>query len=463
MSAVREHWSSKVGFVFAAIGSAVGLGLLWKFPYTIGQNGGGLFLLAYFVCLFVVGIPILVGELILGRHTQRASVGAFDVLSPENKSWKAIGWFGAIASFLIQSFYSVIAGWGLSYVLMSLNGFYKGLSKEEVSLVFDQLQGSGYISLLWHFVFTGIVVLIVLAGVRKGIEYWAKFMTKALLIVLVGLFIYGLTLKGFNEAAHFIFYPDPSKFKLSSAIEALGLAFWTLSIGQGIMIIYGSYMKKGDSIPRLAGVIAFSVIVVAILIALTIFPIVFTFGFKPQEGTGLIFKTLPFLFAQLPGALVFSTLFFILFVFTSLTSAIPLVEAVSANIMELYKVTRRKAVLGVGLALLIVGIPSAFAATNLLFPQWKEIYGSNFLDTVNNIVSIWIIPIGGFFTSIFIGWVMDKRVCKDEFLSAGGSKVFYMVWRFFIRWLVPLMIFVIIVQKSGVFDFDMIFKTAGGS
>lgn len=457
MNQQREHWSSKIGFLFAAIGSAVGLGLLWKFPYTVGQNGGGLFLLTYFICLLVVGIPIFIGELILGRYTQRASVGAYEVLSPPNKNWKAVGWFGVVASFLIMSFYSVIAGWGMSYILMSLSGFYKGLTIQEISTLFNTLESSGYICLLWHFLFTVITVLIVYAGVRKGIEYWSKVMTRALLILIIALFLYGITLSGFKEACHFVFYPDLSKFKLSSAIEALGLAFWTLSIGQGIMISYGSYMKKEDSIPKLSAIVAFAVIVVAILIALTIFPIVFTFGFTPQEGTGLIFKTLPYLFAKLPGSLVISTLFFILFVFTALTSAIPLVEVVTTNIMELYKVTRKRAVLYVGIACFICGIPSAFASTSILFPEWKAIYGSNFLDTMNDFVSIWVIPIGGFFSSIFLGWIVDKKICEKEFIQSPKQKTLFAIWRFFIKWLVPLTIFIIIVEKSGLIDFDKLF------
>lgn len=456
MSYSREHWSSKVGFIFAALGSAVGLGLLWKFPYTIGENGGGLFLLAYFICLFVVGIPIFIGELILGRTAQKAAILCYETLDEKGKNshWKIAGWFGVLSSFLIMSFYSVIAGYGMSYVLMSLNGFHKGLSISEVANLYNSLSSSGGISLLWHFLFTLITMGIVFAGVRKGIEYWAKLMTRSLLIILAILFLYSLTLKGFPQAAKFVFYPNVESFKFSSVLEALGLAFWTLSIGQGIMISYGSYMQKGDSIPKLAAVVAFGVIVVAILAALTIFPVVFTFGLKPEEGTGLIFKTLPFLFAQLPGSLVISTVFFILFVFTALTSAIPLVEVVTSNIMELKNVSRHKAVLITCLGTFIVGIPSAYAGSKYIFPQWQSIYGNNFLDTVNNLVSIWIIPIGGFISALFMGWVLDPKIAKMQFQVGSCYSWLFYLWRFFIKFIVPLTIFLIMLQKSGLFDFD---------
>jgi len=268
MHQVREHWSGRIGFLMAAIGSAIGLGVLWKFPYTVGENGGGLFLLSYLVCVVLVGVPIFIAELILGRSAQRAAVGAYHHHDVKKKGWKVTGWFGVLASFLIMSFYSVIAGWGMSYILMSLNGFYQNLSNQEVQQAYQVLSTSGDICLLWHFLFTMITTAIVISGVRKGIEKWAKIMTKVLLVLLLLLFFYTLTLDGFGRAVEFIFHPNPAEFKLSSLIEALGLAFWTLSIGQGIMISYGSYMKRSASILQMSAIVAFSVIVVAILAAL---------------------------------------------------------------------------------------------------------------------------------------------------------------------------------------------------
>jgi len=458
---MREHWESRLGFILAALGSAIGLGLVWKFPYTVGNNGGGLFLFTYFACVILIGIPLLIGELLLGRGSQRAAVGAFAELAKEKPYWKLSGWLGVISSFLIMSFYSVIAGWGMSYILMSLSGVYQKLSAPEVSAIFDTLSHSGSISLFWHFLFTLITTGIVLFGVRKGIEFWSKIMTRMLFVILLGLFFYSMSLEGFGKAAHFVFHPDLAKFKFSSALEALGLAFFTLSLGQGIMISYGSYMQRKENIPYMACIVGVMVIVVAILITMIIFPIIFTFGFEPQQGPGLIFKTLPFLFAKLPGALVLSTIFFILFVFTALTSAIPFIEVPATNIMELANWPRKPAVLVVGISAFLFGVPSAFAFSHGIFPNWQAVYGLNFLDTTDNLISTWLIPIGGLLTSLFIGWILKSDVAKSEFPLGTGWGLFYHTWHFFMKWIIPLTIFLIIVQKSGVIDFDRYFHKEG--
>ena len=445
----REHWSSRFGFIMAAIGSAVGLGILWKFPYTVGENGGGLFLLSYLLCVGIIGVPLFMAELILGRRSQRAAIGSF------RKDWRVAGWFGVAASFLIMSFYSVIAGWGMSYILMSLSGFYQGLSGTQVAQVFQNLSHSGGISLFWHFLFTVVTMGIVFGGVRKGIEYWSKFMTRALLLLLVGLFLYSAArLDGFGKAAHFVFYPDLGRFTFSSLLEALGLAFFTMSLGQGIMISYGSYMHKKENIPQMAGIVAGSIFVVAILAAMTIFPVVFTFDLPPDAGPGLVFETLPYLFAQLPGALVISTVFFTLFVFTALTSAIPLIEVVATNLMELQGWTRKKAVLLTGAACFVFGIPSAFAGSGAIFGNWSELFQMNFLQTIDALVSVWIIPIASLLTAIYVGWVMNLKGACREFLYGSRKRWLFIPWLFFIRWVVPAVILVIIAQKSGVVDFD---------
>ena len=419
---VREHWSSKLGFILAAVGSAIGLGVLWKFPYVVGQNGGGLFLLAYFICILLIGIPVLIAELTIGRESQRAAVGAFQVLGKkEGSSWRIAGWFGVLSSFLIMSFYSVIAGWGMSYILMSLSGFTKNLSAAEVSNVYETLASSGGISVFWHFIFTAVTMGIVLSGVRKGIEKWAKVMTRALFVILAGLFCYCVGLSGFGQACRFIFEPNVANFHFSTLLEALGLAFFTLSLGQGIMISYGSYMKKDANIPQMAGIVSMAVIAVSILAALTIFPVVFSFGFTPQEGPGLIFKTLPFLFGKLPASLIVSTVFFFLFVFTALTSSIPFIEVVATNLMELLGWRRKKSVLLVALGTFLFGIPCALAGAQKIFPNWEAIYRYNFLDTIDHLVSDWIIPVGGFLTAIFVGWIADQSIVSRAFKPGSAS------------------------------------------
>jgi len=452
----REHWGSHLGFVLAAAGSAIGLGTLWKFPYVTGENGGGLFVLVYIFCTFFIGVPIFMAELVLGRRAQRGAVGVFASLS-KNSVWKIAGWTGVVASFLIMSYYSVIAGWGLNYVLLSLNQFYEGKSAEQIDEIFQTLSRSGDITLFWHFTFTALSVGVVYPGIRHGIEYWSRIMMTGLLGLMVVLCAFSFTLDGFSEAFHFIFYPDFNEFSPSSALEALGLSFFTLSLGQGIMITYGSYMRRSEDIPKTGGVIGLMIVGVSLMAGMMIFPIIFTFGSTPQAGPGLIFKTLPLLFAKLPGALLLSTAFFVLFVFTALTSSIALVEVVSANFMDLLGWTRKKAVLIVGVSAFIFGIPSALSNTDTLFANWPAIYGQTFFETIDSLVSVWLLPIDGLLIAIFTGWVFDANSCRDELLSGTQFRWVWGPWIFFMRWIAPVAILMILLQKTGVIDVDRIF------
>lgn len=459
MQKQREHWSSHLGFILAAAGSAIGLGTLWKFPYVTGENGGGVFVFLYIFCTFFIGIPVFIAELILGRKAQRGAVGVFAALANNSAFWKMAGWLGVASSFLIMSFYSVLAGWGLNYVFMSLTQFYQNKSAQEISNVFDILASSADITLFWHFIFTALTAAVVYRGIRQGIEYWSRFMTIGLLIILVGMCLFAMTLDGFKEGVHFIFYPDLSRFKPSSAIQALGLSFFTLSLGQGIMLTYGSYMRRGDDIPRTAIIIGGMIILVSLLAALMIFPIIFTFGFAPEGGPGLVFKTLPVLFSKLPGALFVSTSFFILFVFTALTSAMALIEVVAANFTDLLGWSRHKAVLVCAISCFIFGIPSALSSTNTLFANWPAIYGKTFFETIDGIVTLWLLPIGGLMVAMFTGWFLDKQISQAEFNA--GTK-YYWLWRpwlFFMRWVAPIAILFIILQQSKLIDIDSFFSS----
>ncbi|MCF7852751.1 MAG: sodium-dependent transporter [Simkaniaceae bacterium] len=457
MNQVREHWGSKVGFLMAAIGSAIGLGILWKFPYVTGENGGGLFLLCYLSCLVLIAIPVFVSELILGRSSQKAALEAFAYHEPAQSGWQLGGWFGIASSFLIMSYYSVIGGYGMSYILMSLNGFYNGLAQDEIAVIYDRLAGSGPISVFWHFAFTAITAGIVYRGVRKGIEYWSKILVKIFLALLFLLFCYSLTLPGFKEAFAFVVHPNIENFKPSSVLQALGLAFFTMSLGQGIMISYGSYMKRDENVMKVSCIVGASIIIVAALAALTIFPVVFTFHLPPKSGPGLVFKTLPYLFAQLPGSIVLSTLFFVLFVFTGLTSAVPLIEVVVGNLCERTRLSRKQAVLMVACSTFLFGIPSAYSGSNGIFPQWSSIFRQDFLLTIDGIVSTWLIPFSGLITAIFVGWKMKRETCRQEFICSGGSLILFRIWRFVLRYLVPLLILAIILHSSGLIDFDQLF------
>lgn len=454
MQKPREHWSSQLGLVLAAAGSAIGLGTLWKVPYVIGQNGGGIFVLIYILCIFLIGIPIFIAELIIGRKAQRGAVGTLVNLSNNNAVWKSAGWLGVISSFVLLSYYSVVAGWGLNYTLMSLNQFYTGLSASEISEVFNTLQRSGDITLFWQFAFMALTVAVVYPGVREGIEYWSKFMTSALFILLLLLAGYSFTLDGFNQAVEFLLYPRLDNFKASGALEALGLSFFTLSVGQGIMITYGSYMRRSDDIPRTGGIIGATIVMISLLAGLMIFPIIFTFGFDPQGGPGLIFQTLPFLFSKLPGSIIISSTFFLLFTFAALTSSMAMLEVVAANAMDLWGWTRKKAVLIGGSAAFTFGIPSALSHSNTLFANWQAIYGKTFFDTMDNLLSVWLLSIGGLITALFVGWRLDKAIAEEEFSTGSSWKCLFKPWIILIRWFAPVAIVLIILHATGVVDID---------
>jgi len=340
---------------------------------------------------------------------------------------------------------------------MCLNQFYLDRTPQEVSQIFSLLEASGDITLFWSFLFIALTSSVVYHGVPEGIEYWSKFMTSSLFVLLVVLCAYSLTLEGFPAAVRFIFYPDASKFKASGALQALGLSFFTLSLGQGIMVTYGSYMRRNEDIPKTAGIIGAAIALASIMAGLMIFPIIFTFGFRPEEGVGLIFKTLPLLFSKLPGALLLSTSFFILFTFAALTSAIAMIEVVAANFMDLLGWPRKKAVLATATSIFIFGIPSALSHSNTLFANWTQIYGKNFFQTVDALVSVWLLSLGGLMIALFTGWRLNKEIGREEFEQGSVYKYLFRPWYFFMRWIVPLAILLIIGHSTGLFDIDKLF------
>lgn len=450
----REHWGSRLGFILAAIGSAVGLGTLWKFPYVVGQNGGGLFVLIYLGCTILIGIPVFVAELLLGRRAQRGAVGIFASLGSSN--WKIVGWLAVIAPLLILSYYHVVAGWGLNYILLTLSQFWEGKSPAQIADVFDVLYRSGDVCVLFQFIFTAIVVGMVYQGVQKGIEKWAKLMTISLFVLLIGLLAYSVTLDGFPKALRFVFSPSVANLKPSGILTALGLAFFTLSIGHGVMLTYGSYMRNSSDIPNASLIVGVSDVLISVLAALMIFPIIFTFGFEPDQHFGLIFKTLPVLFAKLPGTMLISLAFFILFVFTALTSAIAMLEVMVANSVDLWEWSRKKATLVAGGAVFILGVPSALSGRPEMFTNWPLMYQGTFFDTVDALVSVWILPIVALCTAIFAGWRLNKAFIREEFLKGTAYRFLFRPWYFFIRWIVPIAILLVMFQEAGIIDIDLI-------
>lgn len=458
MQPKREHWATRVGFLLATAGSAIGLGSLWRFPYMTGENGGGYFVLMFIGFTLFIGLPVFMAELLMGRHAQKGPVLSFAVLSHDSKTWRMVGWLAVITTFIILSYYLVISGWSLNYAFMSLNQFYLGKSSEEITEIFKLVYQSPQLNIFWLFVFAFLTGGIVYGGVRKGIEQWSRILMPMLFVILLGLFVYSMTLPGAKAAFKFMFSPNASQFRPSSVLNALGMAFFALSVGLGILITYGSYMKSNEDIPKTAFIIAALDISVSLLAALMIFPIIFTFEFQPTEGVGLIFKVLPVLFAQLPAALLISTVFFLLVVFTALTSTISLMEVLVATAMEAFNWTRKKAAILATSVVFIFAIPSALSGANELFPSWKKIYGKNFFETFDYITGSWFLPLSGFLTAIFIGWIMAPEVRKMEFFEGSSLKWLYKPWLFFLKFIAPVAIILIILNQTQLVNIDAIFN-----
>ncbi|MCP5505339.1 MAG: sodium-dependent transporter [Chlamydiales bacterium] len=452
MKTQREHWASQFGFIMAAAGSAIGLGSLWRFPYIAGDNGGGAFVLLYILFTYVLGVPIFIGELLIGRKTQRSPIFAYQELSKQSTNWRMVGYLNILTSFIILSFYCVVSGWCLNYALMSLNQFTLGKTPDQIRAIFDTVYTSSDLSVFWMALFILLNVGVVFSGIRKGIEHWSKILTPALLFILIAMFIYGTTMPGFSQAFKFMFYPTFSKLTPSAILNALGMAFFTLSVGLGIIVTYGSYLKPSENMPRTAFIVATMTLLVSLMAAMMIFPIVFSFNFPPEGGPGLVFKTMPILFAKLPGSLVISTVFFLLFVFTALTSSISLLEVLVANLMELFSWKRAKAVLISALAVFLFGIPCALSGSKALFPNWETIYGKDFFDTMNYITASWMMPIAGLLTTIFIGYIMEKEVTREEFMKGTNMAFFFRPWFFIIRYIAPLAVIIIILEQAGVLN-----------
>lgn len=447
MKSQREHWASGFGFIMATAGSTIGLGSLWRFPYISGDNGGGAFVLLYILFTFFIGVPLFIAELVIGRKTQQAPIFAYRNLSKKSQNWKIIGWLNLLTCFIILSFYCVVSGWCLNYAFMSLNQFSLGKTPTEIRSIFETVYTSSDINLFWLLIFILLNLFIVQRGIRKGIEYWSRILTPALFFILIGLFIYGFTMPGFSNAARFILYPNFSKLTPAAVLNALGMSFFTLSVGLGIVLTYGSYLRPSASLPKAGLVVATLTLIVSLMAALTIFPIVFTFNFPPEGGPGLVFQTMPILFAKLPGNLVISTAFFLLLVFTALTSSISLFEVVVANMTELFSYSRQKAMLIAACATFILGIPSALSGSKALFPNWTTIYGKDFFSTMNDVTATWMMPLAGLLTALFIGYFTEKDTVFAEFEQGTKLQGVYSIWRFAVRYLCPIAVILIILDR----------------
>ncbi len=460
MSAGRAHWKSRLGFVLAAAGSAVGLGNIWKFPYIAGENGGGLFVLIYLACIALVGLPIMVAEVLLGRATQQSPVPAFASVPSARGAWHLVGWMGVVTGFVILSYYSVVAGWSLHYLWLSLSGAFRGLDPEAIGRVFGEVYATGSINVGWHVAFMLTTVGIVFWGVGRGIEAAARGLMPALFLLLGILLVDALFQPGFAQAFDFLLAPHADKLSSAGALEALGHSFFTLSLGMGAMLTYGSYLDERDDLVSASGLISLLDTAVALVACLVLFPITFSFGMKAEAGPGLVFVSIPVALSQMAGGQVLSVAFFFTLFFAALTSGISLLEVVVATCIDRFEWSRPRATLTMGGAILAFGIPSALSGVEggLFNTGWKRLWKGltgeekNFFDTFDYIASNWLLPLGGLLLSLYVGWVLPEERRRAEFQRGSRWAGLYGVWMVSLRFVAPLAIVVLFLYSVGLID-----------
>ena len=444
----RGSFSSRFGVVAAVGGSVIGLGNIWRFPYVAGENGGAAFILIYISISLLISIPIMLSEFTLGRNTKRNSKRAFQKLAPGTQ-WKWVGYMGIICSFVILSFYSVIAGWALDFIKESLLNNFAGKSPAEISANFSAFVDSGWKPITWAIIFIAATAVIVLSGIEKGIERYSKILMPLFVALLIGLVINSMTLPAFREGITFLLKPDFSKVTGSTILQALGQSFFSMSLGMGCMITYGSYIKKNENMFKVAGMVAVSDVTVAILSGLAIFPAVFSFGISPTSGPELVFLTLPNIFAQMTGGYFISIIFFTLLFLAAITSSISLFEVSTAYFSEEMRMGRHKAVILVGITTIIT---STLCALSQMPGSNLTILGHNLFDAFDSLSSNIMMPLGGLLIVIFTGWVLDPAKFKNELTSQQrfGLKLFPIV-RFLIRFVIPVVILLLFFSLIGFF------------
>ncbi|MDE0404821.1 MAG: sodium-dependent transporter [Nitrospira sp.] len=446
---IHGQWSSRLAFIMAATGSAVGLGNIWKFPYITGENGGSAFVFVYLLCVAALGIPLMMTEVMLGRRGKRTPVNTMRDLAAEanaHQGWQIVGWSGTIAAVLILSYYSVIGGWTIGYILHAATGDFSGLSGDGASNLFGDFVGNPLVQVGWHTAFMFITIWIVARGVRHGLEKAVTYLMPvlvALLLVLVG---YAMTTGYFMKGIAFLFTPDFSHFSGASMLTALGHAFFTLSLGMGSIMIYGSYVPKDTSIASTSVAVAIADTLVALVAGMAIFPIVFANDLAPGAGPSLIFETLPVAFGHMPGGTFFGTLFFVLLLIAAWTSAISLVEPTVTMLIEKFNMTRRQAAFRTGFATWLLGFGAAFS-----FNLWSDatILGMTVFDHLDFLTSNLMLPLGAIGMALFAGWVMSKHMSREELNM--NSETGYLIWQVSTRVIAPIAVSIVLLHAIGLF------------
>jgi NSS family neurotransmitter:Na+ symporter len=451
-SSIHGMWSSRLAFILAATGSAVGLGNIWRFPYTAGEYGGGAFVLVYLLCVAGIGIPIMIAEIMLGRRGRQSPINTMRTLAERegaSGAWQLLGWMGILSGFLILSFYSVIAGWTLAYVFRAGAGGFTGIDAEQSGAMFSALVADPERLLAWHTIFMVMVILVVARGVASGLEKAVRFLMPALFLLLVVMVLYAAQSGDFAAGVSYLFTPDFDKLSAhagEAVLSAMGQAFFSLSLGMGAIMIYGSYLNSQASIGSNVAIIAVMDTLVALMAGLAIFPIVFANGLEPGSGPGLIFQTLPIAFGQMPGGQLFGVLFFVLLVFAAWTSGISLLEPMVAWLVENRSFSRVRASVLAGATVWLLGI-----ACLLSLNAWSgfTVFGKGILDLFDYATANVLLPLGGVLIAVFAGWVLSRDASRDE-LGASNGMLLYRLWRVLIRWIAPICVILVFLHAIGV-------------
>lgn len=445
---VHGQWSTRWTYLLAAIGATVGLGNIWKFPYLAGIHGGSAFVLVYLLCVGILGIPMMMAEVMLGRRGRQNPIGTMRLLAQEarvTRHWQLLGLSGTLAGALVLSYYSVIGGWTIAYIVRTGTGTFHGTTAEQVSSLFAELAADPLAGIFWHTLFMVLTMAVVARGVQRGLERANIYMMPALVALLLILVGYAATTGFFSKGLAFLFRPDFSRLTGTSLLAAMGQAFFSLSLGMGTIMIYGSYVSPETSIAKTSILIALADTGVAILAGIAIFPIVFANGLEPEAGIGLVFQTLPLAFAQIPAGTLFGTLFFILLLLAAWTSSISLIEPAVTVLVERYRMSRVRASWWSGLATWALGLGTVFS-----FNLWTHVrlFEKNFFELVDFLTANLMIPLSGFCLAIFAGWLMARQASEAELgiVVRWG----YRTWLILIRYVDPIALLLIFFFVVGV-------------